>query len=284
MDALFQRSCYYAPHHPHLFRLPAHLSAHPNNSCVKKYRLTSHDVDQIPGPLHRPTSRRQPHWPRQTFPSPNCYLRAALPKLPPATRKKCHIAFKPSHTRDTTFGPYKIARKPGLDVHVGHALEAHFPGLSQFTNALSLYLQLEGVPPFYADPRRLLDRAYPIYKKFSRVLPSLRGAKADTFADSVIALPAREGRAAKYSTVLYLDDSTAAENIGVKGYRVGRVRLLFALPPELQRLRVDSTDPHAHLAYVELYTPFAEKPEEYTVTSSRDTARRLIACGPPIPS
>ena len=45
------------------------------------------------------------------------------------------------------------------------------------------------------------------------------------------------------------------------GYRVGRVRLIFALPPHLQRLRADPMARECHLAYIELFTPFLPVPE-----------------------
>lgn len=48
------------------------------------------------------------------------------------------------------------------------------------------------------------------------------------------------------------------------GYRVGRVRLIFSLPSELQRLRLDATDPSPHLAYLELFTPFTPRPDRYS--------------------
>lgn len=39
--------------------------------------------------------------------------------------------------------------------------------------------------------------------------------------------------------------------------------MIFALPPELQRLRSDAMFPQCHLAYVELYTPFQHEPEPH---------------------
>ncbi|KAH9847915.1 hypothetical protein C2E23DRAFT_764435 [Lenzites betulinus] len=187
---------------------------------------------------------------------------------------------------DTTFGPYRIARRPGLGTHTGRALESDF-AVPQFTTTLSAFLQSEGVPSSPTSPASLLERSYMVFKKFSRVLPSLRGAKSDTYADTVSAFPSVDKRPARYSTVLFVSFSQTRRirtNYCFAGYRVGRVRLLFTLPPELQRLRVESTDPHAHLAYVELYTPFASNPEQYsklyTIAHSYSNLIRKVAIVP----
>lgn len=48
------------------------------------------------------------------------------------------------------------------------------------------------------------------------------------------------------------------------GYRVGQIRAIFTLPLHLQRGRPDPTEAHAHLAYLELFTPFLDHPEPYS--------------------
>lgn len=46
--------------------------------------------------------------------------------------------------------------------------------------------------------------------------------------------------------------------------RVGQVRAIFALPVELQHLHHNPGNEYAHLAYIELFTPFEASPEKYT--------------------
>ena len=48
------------------------------------------------------------------------------------------------------------------------------------------------------------------------------------------------------------------------GYRVARVRTIFSLPPEIQRLRVHNRTSHVHLAYVELFSSFTDTPDSRT--------------------
>jgi hypothetical protein len=50
---------------------------------------------------------------------------------------------------------------------------------------------------------------------------------------------------------------------GILGYRVGDVKVIFHLPPHIQKHRGDATSTSSHLAYVELYTRFTQ-PERYS--------------------
>ena len=83
-----------------------------------------------------------------------------------------------------------------------------------FADTLSHFLHQEGIA---APPAALLQFRYPLYKKFSRTLPSLRGRENDVFDDTVFALPLNSRHASKCSTLLYIEDPTQAESIGVKG-------------------------------------------------------------------
>lgn len=65
------------------------------------------------------------------------------------------------------------------------------------------------------------------------------------------------------------------------GYRIARVRALFSLPPDIQRLRPESTRPDSHLAYLELFTAFTDESEQpsslYAVSKSyHGGARKTI--------
>ena len=93
--------------------------------------------------------------------------------------------------------------------------EAH--SAPQFAAALSSFLQNEGFPSQFTQTNTLLNYAYPMYKKFSRSLSSLRGAGGERFSDTVHARPATKHGPARYSTVLFAEDLNVAETIGVKG-------------------------------------------------------------------
>ena len=86
-----------------------------------------------------------------------------------------------------------------------------------FTSALQAYLRSEGVPPRKSMPNVILRARYAVFKRFSRVLPSLRGAASDVFSDTVHAQPGNSPQKTKSSTVLFVEDLQLAETIGVRG-------------------------------------------------------------------
>ncbi|KAI1789741.1 hypothetical protein LXA43DRAFT_948029 [Ganoderma leucocontextum] len=61
---------------------------------------------------------------------------------------------------------------------------------------------------------------------------------------------------ARFDTVL-VNDGTG-ESIGVKGYRVGRLRLIFKLPKSACEHHLPNVITPGHLAYVEWFTPFSQ--------------------------
>ena len=67
-------------------------------------------------------------------------------------------------------------------------------------------------------------------------------------------------------------------------YRVAQVRTILSLPPHLQRLRPHADEDHSHLAYIELFTPFEDRPEPYsglyTVSRSYQNMQRKAAIIP----
>ncbi|CDO74667.1 hypothetical protein BN946_scf184828.g7 [Trametes cinnabarina] len=182
---------------------------------------------------------------------------------------------------DMLIGPYQISRKPSLGTFSGDAI-VHALGVVDFAPALAAFLAHDSLPgQSRLSEHSLLQHSYPVFKQFSRVLPSLRGYASEAFVDRVFARPAISGHPPRYSTVLYVEKPEIAETIGVRGYRVGHVRLIFSLPPALQRLRPHAANPFSHLAYLELYTPFAAKPAQpsglYKVAKSyRGMKRRAV--------
>ncbi|CDO74524.1 hypothetical protein BN946_scf184846.g5 [Trametes cinnabarina] len=181
-------------------------------------------------------------------------------------REKSEVADEDGHfdvevgAQSLVFGPYRISRYPGLGTLSAAAISAtcHAPG---FTAALRLFLQEDGIPASHLRQDQFSTLSFPVYKKFTRVLPSLRGVKSEIFRDTVFSTPAAHGKPARHSCILYLEDEQIAETIG---YRVAQVRALFALPPSIQRLRPDATDLHSHLAYVELYTRLYAAPDAHS--------------------
>ncbi|KAI1781759.1 hypothetical protein LXA43DRAFT_907812 [Ganoderma leucocontextum] len=196
---------------------------------------------------------------------------------------------------DLLFGPYSIARRPGLGFQTGHSITAKFSA-SSFVSALETFLRREGLPGPKVTQDSLLNHTYPVFNKFSRTLPSLRGVASENFHDTVSAIPADDKHHAKtkilprrlVSKVTNLPSSIHAfhslTDSAAIGYRVGRVRALFSLPPALQRLRTDADPLFSHLAYVELYTPFTEHPEPhsklYTISWSYAGGARKAAVIP----
>ncbi|CDO75849.1 hypothetical protein BN946_scf184346.g10 [Trametes cinnabarina] len=203
---------------------------------------------------------------------------------------------------DMIVGPYKIARKPSLGVISGATIATAL-GVIDFAPALAAFLAGDGFAGPQPSEHSLLQHSYPVFKQFSRVLPSLRGYAREVFADRIFARPATNGLPPRYSTVLYVEKPDIAETIGVKGtssacdsyrssshlnwnlgYRIGHVRLIFTLPPDLQRRRPHATDTFSHLAYLELYTPFSSSPERpvglYKVAKSYSGMKRKAVIVP----
>ncbi|KAJ2991509.1 hypothetical protein NUW54_g8175 [Trametes sanguinea] len=123
-----------------------------------------------------------------------------------------------------------------------------------FTESLSSFLQVEAGVTLLPDT--LLRKTFATYTRFSRTLPSLRGLPEESFKDTVLARPSTGSRPARFSTVLFVENVDVAETLSVQGYRVAQVRVIFTLPPSLQRLVVGPLRDQPHLAYVELFTPF----------------------------
>lgn len=114
------------------------------------------------------------------------------------------------------FADYSIARHPRLGIHTGQDLITTFGAIS-FDTALLDFLCSHGA--FHSRPSSsIISQAkYTVYSKFSRVLPSLRGLENDSFSDVVHARRATAASSARYSTVLYVEDATRAQSLGVEG-------------------------------------------------------------------
>ncbi|KAJ7593168.1 hypothetical protein C8J56DRAFT_1013320 [Mycena floridula] len=86
-------------------------------------------------------------------------------------------------------------------------------------------------------------------------------------ADSIHVQPARKNKRDKlvpqrFDTA-FINDGTGGTT-GVKGYRVGQVRVIFSIPKfAIPLLFPPGTAPAKHLAYIEWFTPFASSPAAY---------------------
>lgn len=138
------------------------------------------------------------------------------PQVRLAPRQANHFRTHAYLVTTQMFGPYKISRYPGLGAMSADTIATACcaPG---FAAALRSFLEEDGVPLSQLSPDQLSALAFPVYKKFTRVLPSLRGVKSEVFRDTVLSIPAADGKPARHSCILYLEDDEIAETIGVAG-------------------------------------------------------------------
>ncbi|KAI0683028.1 hypothetical protein C8Q76DRAFT_772508 [Earliella scabrosa] len=128
-------------------------------------------------------------------------------------------------------------------------------------------------------------RAFPVFHKIKITLDDVQGfGVMDDPADVIHARPDRvdkHGRTVpgRFDTVL-VNNGTGGL-VGVEGYQVGQVRLIFRIPHSAcADLFGPGTMPPDHLAYVEWFTAFTEPDPVngmYKVTRSRDQHRRRRA-------
>ena len=112
------------------------------------------------------------------------------------------------------FGAYRISRNPGVGVFSGHDIVRSL-GAHLFESALTKFILNELQHP--APLPHLLDYHYPLYKGFTRTLPSLRGIQNDNFQDRVHASPGTSKLPARYDTVLFVENRDLAADVGVHG-------------------------------------------------------------------
>ncbi|KAM6491507.1 hypothetical protein JOM56_013076 [Amanita muscaria] len=139
-------------------------------------------------------------------------------------------------------------------------------GATFFVVALRRYISKTNNPRI--TPRDLESSLWNVHLPF-RSLPAWHVIKflrtdpvtgTSTTADSIHACPARSDKHGRpihgrFDTALINDGTGGAH--GVKGYRVGRIHVLFSIPPRYHvRLFEANVPVPAHLAYVEWYSAF----------------------------
>ncbi|KZV76152.1 hypothetical protein PENSPDRAFT_598761 [Peniophora sp. CONT] len=163
----------------------------------------------------------------------------------------------------TVTAVYRISKRPTLGYKTVYELRDELGAVS-FAQALSTFLQIEcaQADPDDLSPSTLSQWYYAVYRRFSRDLPLQHAIEQDALRDITFATPKQAGvaRPPTFSTVLFIEDPQLASHVGIAGYRVGQVRVIFSLQEELAQIRPSTAC--RHLAYIELFTRFRSCPED----------------------
>ncbi|KAF9528325.1 hypothetical protein CPB83DRAFT_735438, partial [Crepidotus variabilis] len=171
-------------------------------------------------------------------------------------------------------------------------------GATHFKNSLARYVLLKKYPGINSN--RLEQLLWGVRLPFTRlpVWHRIKYLRHDQFmgtsttADSIHVQPARRNTRdqiipGRFDTA-WINEGDGAD-VGVAGYRVGRVRVIFSIPERYrEQIFGANVDVPEHLAYIEWYSELPDEPDpnhlQYGITPLRDQDGSHVASIEPVSS
>ncbi|KAH9939740.1 uncharacterized protein BXZ73DRAFT_43384 [Epithele typhae] len=161
--------------------------------------------------------------------------------------------FIPSDGAGEDAETWLISRTPGLGVQSGQHIQSQM-GAPSFEQALSSYLQSTSPIPLRLP--NLLSSSYGLYKQVTTDFKAGPFSLEQQRTSRIRASPAMNASPSRYDTVLISTGWRKHSGLTLHDCRAAQVRVIFTLPPHLERLRPSRRESDTHLAYIEWFTPF----------------------------